>query len=182
MKLELRRQFVHMLAILFIFVFQFLGKWNTAILLFIGVILFIIIGKIRTTKKIKIVQKFETNIIKKYERENEFPFKGAITLLLGIIFAILLFQENIAVACIVVLSISDSLSTIIGKIYGKHIILNSTIEGSIGFLISAFIILLFFTNPLKAFFVAIIGAIIELIPFVDDNLIIPLVIGVLLTL
>lgn len=180
--IELKRQFVHMCGIFLILVLQIFGKWNTIALLFSIAVIFIISGRFRRHKKPEAVEKVEKHIISNFERKNEFPFKGAITFAVGSLLAILFFPETIAFACIAVLAISDGVSTIFGKSFGKHRILKATVEGSSAFFISAFIILYFFTSPIKAVIFAFIVTIIEMLPIVDDNLTIPLSVGILLTL
>ncbi|MBU4124552.1 MAG: phosphatidate cytidylyltransferase, partial [Nanoarchaeota archaeon] len=82
------------------------------------------------------------------------------------------------------LAAGDSFSTLVGKLYGKHplpINHKKTWEGSIAFFVMAFTILWFF-DPTKAIYVALITMVVEMLPKLDDNLTIPLAVGILLSL
>ena len=118
-----------------------------------------------------------------YERSGEY-LKGAATFFLGVFLATIIFPINIAVAAIAVLTAADSISTLIGKTYGKNklpINKKSTWEGSIAFFIVAVGILCFF-DPSKALFIALITTVVEMLPEIDDNLTIPLTVGILFML
>jgi len=137
----------------------------------------------------KVLDEFETyleNGVKNYERSEELPFKGAIMFYTGCFLSIALFQANAAIASITILAIADSLSTLVGKFYGKHklpINKEKSWEGSLVFFIAAFSILLFFIKqPLIALVIAIIATFVEMLPKVDDNITVPLSVGILMSL
>jgi dolichol kinase len=84
-----------------------------------------------------------------------------------------------------VLSIGDSLATIAGHYVGKHALFKKkTFEGTLTFFVCAFAILIFFVAPTKAVLVALIASATELItpPNLDDNITIPFITGLLLSL
>ena len=180
MILELKRQIVHASGILLVLVLQVFGKWNTAMLILGTIIILIIVGRMRYFSKPKILKDLEKKV-KGYERPKEIPLKGPITFFIGSLFAIIIFPETIAFVCIVVLAISDAVSTLIGKTYGKHKLWQSSAEGSLAFFISTLLIMFLFA-PEKALLVAFGVTLVEMLPHIDDNLTIPLSVGVLLTL
>lgn len=162
--LEVRRQLVHATGIFIILIIAWFSKYVAALLSLLIVFLFFILSRHR--QKLK-------PLLNKFERRGEI-FKGAMNFYIGTFLTTLIFNETAAIAGIVVLSIGDSISTLVGKHFGKHKIANGkkTIEGSTGFFLSSILMLYFLTNPLKAVAVAFTATIIELLPL-DDNLTIP---------
>lgn len=96
-----------------------------------------------------------------------------------------IFSKETAVASLLVLSISDSLSTIVGYYFGK-IYLNEqkskTLEGSSSFFVSCFVILYFYLKPAQALICAIMVTFVEFVPGIDDNLSVPLSTALLMKL
>lgn len=117
-------------------------------------------------------------LLKNFEQDGDrqkFPFNGAIYYAIGISFPILFIKPvEITCAIIMVLVVGDSMSTIIGKLYGRHKFGKKSIEGSIGFMVSGFLGALVFVNPILALAFAFIGAVLESISILDDNISIPL--------
>lgn len=170
--LELKRQIVHALGIIMIFVVIFFGKWIASLLCIL-----IILASALSAKKFY-------NLSKGFHRPSEMAFGGAITFCIGILIAILALPQTPAIAGISVLAISDSISTLVGKFYGKiklWINKKKTLEGSLGFLVSSFIILLFFTNISEAFLIALIASFVEMLPL-DDNITLPIIVGLSVSL
>ncbi|MFZ0926147.1 MAG: hypothetical protein WCE82_03510 [Halobacteriota archaeon] len=126
-----------------------------------------------------------TWLFTRFDRPSRFTAKGAITFFVGTFIAVLLFAPLYAALSILVLAIADSLATIAGHYAGKHVLFKKkTFEGTLTFFVCAFAILFFFVAPTKAALVALIAAAIELItpPNLDDNITIPFVTGLLLSL
>jgi len=102
---------------------------------------------------------------------------GPILLGLGIMFTILFFHYHTYLPAILIVSISDSFSALIGIRFGKTRIFglkNRTVIGSLTFFLSSFIIL-FLTVPARLVLPAtMIATLLELIPVYNlDNLLIP---------
>ncbi|MBI2675531.1 MAG: hypothetical protein HYX24_03675 [Candidatus Aenigmarchaeota archaeon] len=129
------------------------------------------------------------------ERETvPWPFMGAFWFFFGAGLTFVLFPLNIAEASMTIVTIGDGFATIIGKAFGKHrLIGKKTLEGSLAhfvFSLSAG----FFVPFGHAVIAALITTIAELIPdlphfkkyrslgIIDDNLLIPLVSGTVLSL
>jgi len=194
MELEIKRQVVHASGILVILLIQIFGRWIGALLMLSSCLILLFLGEYRKNKeKMKIVSskaldEFEDyleNELKTYERSAELPFKGAITLIGGCFLATLLFEPFIAIASIAVLALADASSTLVGSFLGKHklsINRKKSWEGSLTFFITAFLILMLFVDPIKAFTISIFTTFIEMLPKIDDNLTIPLTIGILMTI
>ncbi|NIM46968.1 MAG: hypothetical protein GTN40_02295 [Candidatus Aenigmarchaeota archaeon] len=192
--IEIRRKLVHAAGIFTILLILWLEKWNAALIILLIALAIFLLGEYRKNRdKYKIIkfkkldefEEFIENSFHEYERPNALPFKGATEFFVGCFFATVLFEPTIAIAAISVLSLADAVSTLIGSYYGKHklpVNKKKTVEGSISFFITAIFILLFFLDPLKAFIIAIFTTFAEMIPKVDDNLIIPLVVGIIMTI
>jgi len=190
--LEIKRKLVHASGVFTIFLILWLGRWNAALIVLLIALAFLLLGeyrknkdkyKIIRSKKLDELEELIENGFKEYERSNILPFKGATEFFFGCFFAIILFEPIIAMAAISVLSLADAMSTLIGNYYGRHklpINKKKTLEGSISFLITTIFILLFFTDPLKAIIVAIFATFAEMIPKIDDNLILPITVGIIM--
>jgi len=194
MMLEIRRKLVHASGVFLIFIIIWLGKWNAALIILSIAVAFLLLGEYRKNKeKYKIIKSKELDEIeeamekmfKEHERPNTLPFKGTTEFFIGCFLATVIFEPTIAIAAIAILSLADALSTLIGSYHGKHklpINRKKTFEGSTAFFLTAIFVLLFFANPLKAFIVAILATFAEMIPKIDDNLTVPLTVGIVMTL
>jgi len=194
MEIEIKRKVVHALGVFAILLIQIFGKSNAAFIMLAATIAGILLAEYRKNKKkykiikIKPVDEFEDFIedeFKTLERPNALPFKGAIEFGLGCFLATILFSENVAIACIAVLALADSSSTLIGYYFGKHklpINKKKTWEGSTTFFLISIFTLSFFVEPLIALILALITTFVEMLPYTDDNLSIPLALGISMSL
>lgn len=115
------------------------------------------------------------------------PGKGAFTIVFGVLITALLFPAVLGPA-ILVLGISDSLATLFGVAYGKRKVPGFPTKTWIGtsvFFVSCAAIL-FFHSPWWPL-VALLVTLAELVdyqkhPFLDDNVVLPVLTGLLLTL
>jgi dolichol kinase len=118
------------------------------------------------------------------DRESKRP-TGSFFYILASLATILLYRKDVAVASIFVLAISDPLSSLAGFRWGRRPLLGKTLEGTLVFFASAAIILLIsgFSVPV-ALAGSVVAALTELLSSgaVDDNLSIPLVTGLTLTI
>lgn len=95
----------------------------------------------------------------------------------------LLFERNIAITSIAILTFADSMASIIGTHFGKRKVGIKTLEGTITFFTIALIICLLYFPLWKSIIVALILSIVELTSVkIDDNLAIPIITGFILTL
>jgi dolichol kinase len=104
----------------------------------------------------------------------------------GILAALLIFPAPFNYAAIAVVTLGDGFSSIIGRLYGRNKIPYSggkTLEGTAAGLAFAFAGCLIFVSPPIALIAASIGMITELLQLrVSDNLSIPLISGLALTI
>jgi phosphoserine phosphatase len=118
-------------------------------------------------------------------REQRLFTIAPVTLSLGIMFSLLLFPKLIASVVIFIVAFSDSIATVIGRFYGRVKIPynhGKSVEGSIAFLVSAFICSIFYLPLGIALIVSFVSCIIESLPIKFDNISIPLGTGLFLGL
>jgi dolichol kinase len=140
------------------------------------------------------ILRFKFNIIEKYfhlifskllridEQKNQLT--GATYLFIGISATLFLFEREIAIASILILTLSDTFAAIVGKKMGRNKIGDKSVEGSAAFLITTMALLFFIFGHFSfiLFFIAILITIMEAVPIkINDNLTIPLFSGLLLT-
>lgn len=122
-------------------------------------------------------------VLKHMEREGEFPGKGALFFVFSAFIAAIFFPPPIAAVSVAILAVLDSFSTIIGIRFGKHQIWKKkTIEGFLGGVIITSVMLMLIAPPIYAVLISLVAGVVELVSPVDDNLIIPWVVAILITL
>ncbi len=180
MQKEILRQTIHASGLLFILMENFLSLPYLIALAIFAAVMGELIYQIDKKRYIFLFSKILRSC-----RRNEHE-KGFIYFFVGLSLTLILFGQNLAVANAAILSLAlgDSLSTIVGTRWGKHpLIFNprKTWEGSLTFVVAAFIGALTQVPLIAALAGAIVGAITEAYSPVDDNLTIPLVVGTVIT-
>ena len=111
---------------------------------------------------------------------------GASWVLLGAGMTLYFFNENSAIIAILILGFSDSASALIGIKYGNTHLLNKSLEGSLSFLITTYVILFLFSEIsfILLMIATITSTVIELLstPKFNDNILIPFTIALILAL
>ena len=126
---------------------------------------------------------FFSSMLRKHELEGKLT--GATWALIGATISVFLFEKDIAVLALLFMSVGDTVAALIGQQYGKIKIGKKTIEGFAGGLASCLFISIFFPSVIWINRIAgsLIASLIELSPIpVDDNLMIPLISGGMMTL
>jgi dolichol kinase len=117
------------------------------------------------------------------EREDAGPGRGAFYFVVATLGCLVLFDPFIAAVGVFVLALLDSVSTIIGRRYGRHRIRNGkSIEGFLAGVVVTAGALLFVLPPATAVLAATVAGVIELLSPVDDNLVIPPAVCLVLSL
>lgn len=174
MKEEYLRQLIHASGIFIVFLSWFINPTLLIITCIAIVISVEILFRIDRYHNIF----FISALLSRCKRKDD--EKGFVYFFLGIILTIYLFQFNMAVAnaAIIILLFGDSASTIFGKKYGKtHLPFNrkKTIAGTMAFFVVALIGAWTHVPPLPALFGALFGALTEAYSPIDDNIPIPLI-------
>lgn len=114
---ELKRQSFHALTgliILALLIFNILNKWIIGGILVFGYILFLINLRKRIPVLWWFIQHFERR-----ENMKDAPGGGSFFFVLGVFLSLVLFPKDVAYVAIAVLALGDSISTFVGKNYGR---------------------------------------------------------------
>jgi len=192
-----RGALVHISGLLFVFLAQFIGGFLISIYAFMIAASFLLYSQIIIINQKRLV-KWERLISSKSNTENttendiiKRPFVGSFWFYFAFFITFIIFPLNIASASCAILAVGDCLSGLVGRRFGKHkIIGNKSIEGSVVFLLSSFLVALIFISPLLAIIGAVIAMFVELITeqsllkrkHANDNLLIPIIISIILYL
>ncbi len=178
---ELLRQLIHASGI-FVLIIGLFTK--TDVLILLCIIMVVSVEMMFVLDKYLHIP-FFSNILSVCKRSDD--ERGFIYFFFGIIATLLIFGFNISIAyaAILMLLIGDSASTLVGKRFGKHQLPFKnlkTFEGtiaffSVGFLCSSIILPIF-----PAFIGALAGALTEAYSPIDDNIPIPLISALAMTI
>jgi phytol kinase len=117
------------------------------------------------------------------EREDAGPGRGAFYFVLATLGCLVLFGPFVAAIGIFTLALLDSVSTLAGRRFGRHRIFNGkSIEGSLAGVLVTAGALLFVLPPVTAVLAAGTAGIVELVAPVDDNLVIPVAVCLVLSI
>lgn len=175
---ELKRQVVHLvigIAIVSLFAAGFFTEVIFSLILLLGFFLALLSRRF----KIPLISFF----LNSFERPGVFPAKGLLLMGVGSLGAVLLFESSIAYASIMILALGDSVSTVVGKYWGRYKFAYSEkhVEGMLAGIIAATIGASYFINPLFAFIAAFIVLLAELYDFkINDNIYIPIIAGMVI--
>lgn len=188
---ELFRQILHIiigLIVLISYYLDFIGPLTVFLMIIVGILVSIL------SKRISIP--FFSFYLKNFERQEQmekFPGRGMIFFFIGVLLVMKLFTKDIALASIMILTLGDSISHIIGERFGliKNIfngkskkLFEGTLAGTlVGFIGASLFIP--WTQAFLASFAAMVAEVIEIDlnhNTVDDNLTVPLVAGTVIYL
>jgi dolichol kinase len=122
-------------------------------------------------------------LIDSLERQDALPGRGALTFAVSSLFCVIFFEKAVVVPGILSLAVLDGTATIIGYYFGRTKIINGkTIEGSLAGMALCFIVFLPFLPVAEAALAVFVAGMVELFSPLDDNLLIPVSVCILLTL
>lgn len=123
-----------------------------------------------------------SKIIATLERRDVLPGKGALFFALGALFSLTFFPKEVAFIGLVVLALLDSVTTLVGLRFGRTRIYNhKSIEATLAGFAATTAALLFLIPAHAAILTSAAAAFAELVSPVDDNLIVPAVVCIVLT-
>jgi len=179
---EIRRQLIHILygpIIVILFDKNMISLEVIFGIIIGGSIMSLMVKK----KKMSIVRRILSHFEREHHMEN-FPGRGILFYTIGAFLVLVLFPKNIAYAGILILSVGDAVSNIVGRHFGKiktFLNPNKYIEGTLMGIITSIPIAYFFVPNIWAAISASCLAMflempnIKIFNFeIDDNLIIPL--------
>jgi len=183
---ELQRQLFHIFVGL-ITVLLIKIEILTPLAIFLIIIIGILTSFISKRINIPIISTF-LNYLEREDIKKKFPGKGVIFFFIGVLLVIQLFEQDIALAAIMVLTLGDSISHIIGGKYGqlKNIFNKKSkklFEGTLAGTIAGFLGAMLFVSVTEAFLASFMAMVAEVIKIdfndhtLDDNLVVPLIAG-----
>ena len=122
-------------------------------------------------------------MIRRHEIDGDWT--GATYILTSVCSTVALFPRPIAVAALAFIMVGDTLAALIGRRFGRHKIGRKSVEGSLACLAGTSVVAFCVPDlPLQIGLLgAVAAAIVEALPLgVDDNITVPLIAGVLMTL
>jgi phytol kinase len=184
MKRERQRQFIHITGgIIFALLALHWDRNALLLLLGFGFLFGMLVSWLVKHKHLKSkgLQQWLAHVSRKDEKR--LPGKGALLYGLGLFLALAVFPDvRIAAAGMLALSVGDGFSTLIGKQFGKvKLMQGKTFEGTLAGIIATLLALSFLFPLETAMLAAVFAMLSEYIPL-NDNLVIPLVTGGVLTL
>lgn len=177
---ELARKLIHMIFGLGIAAMVLVLDRTTAIAilaggLFVGLILIDLIIRRHTLPVI-------SAIVNYVDRSDPLPGKGAFFFAVSALTCVVLFAAPVVVPALVSLAVLDGVATLAGRRFGRTRIFNGkSVEGTGAGMVVTFPVLILFLPVQGALIVAVIAGIIEMFSPVNDNLVIPISICILLT-
>ena len=187
-RFEVRRQWIHALTGLTI-AFLIYTDLLSADLLLLGAFFGAVLSLTERFIPLPIV----TPILNYFERPHHlkaFPGRGLLFMVIGSFLAVYFFEKNIAVAAIVILALGDSITNIFGRYFGEIKLpynRKKTIDGVLVGIAAATLGSFFFV-PFHVALIASLGAMfVETLDLkigieIDDNLLIPIVAGGIMTM
>ncbi|MGB9938708.1 diacylglycerol/polyprenol kinase family protein [Methanosarcina sp.] len=178
--LEILRKSVHLVSILIVLIYEFLGKEAVLWVLMLFLVTVLVLDYFRLEHGMKIP--FFYIMYREHEADR---LGGHIFFALGAISVIALFSQEIAYAAILMTTFGDLAAALIGKFYGKRRVFqkifknDKSIEGSASELIvDLFIGMLILGNPIVSLVMAFLATLTETaVNKIDDNLIVPVFAG-----
>lgn len=103
-------------------------------------------------------------------------------LALGVVLVLILLPRNVAYASIAIVAVGDPVAAYIGTRFGRMHVGSKSLEGFVAGTCASFAAALFLVSPVIAATGSIIGMLLELSGFLDDNLTIPVGSGIMMML
>jgi dolichol kinase len=184
---EVRRALFHIGLGLFIVSLSFFMSINDLIILLSLALIAGFFCSIASTRmRIPVIAAF----LDAFEREEskKFPGRGSFYFVAGCLLAFLLFEKQIALASVMVLSLGDSFTNIFGPLgtIKTRLHAEKKLEGTIMGILAGTLGAMWFVSPVQAFFGTLIAMIGEMIDFeflqFNDNVFVPVVAGIFMTL
>ena len=182
---EFYRKLIHLSSTFIPFMLWYFGKDTFQVWIIIIAVILPILDYFRRYNKF--LYFIYRNLFIKFTRPIEQGMlSGASWVIIGAAVTIFIFNENIAIIALLVLSIADSAAAIVGIKFGKTQLFSKSLEGSTAFFITATIIV-FSLSSAGAYinFIAVIATtVVELFstPRINDNFLIPMVLAFILTI
>lgn len=127
-------------------------------------------------------------LLRKHEQDEKVKrLNGATNVLLSAVLCVVVFPKLVTITAFAILIISDSTSALVGRRFGRRRFFRKSLEGAIAFFVSAIFVVL--ASPkagagpveyLLGFISAAAGAVTESASRIDDNIAVPVSVGIVL--
>ncbi|MDI6780005.1 MAG: dolichol kinase [Bacteroidota bacterium] len=190
-KIEFFRKGIHFCSLSIPVVYFFIDKATALAILIPVTMLFLVSDLMRyyNKKAATLYYKYFGWLLRNHERDEKTKrLTGASNILISAIICVLIFPKIITVMAFAVLIISDSTAALIGRRFGQTKFFKKSLEGAVGFFISAVIVVLLTPKVqyhITEYFIGVAGvavaAIVEsTIISIDDNITVPISIGIVM--
>jgi len=190
---EIARKILHMSSFLAVIFIYFADKPTACILIGLSFLLLFIGNSLLLYSKLRFLNDIKIKYFSFLLRDNEkYGYISSNWFLLGCFLSVLLFPKYVAMLGITVLIFGDAFAALIGMRFGKHKFKNGkSIEGTLAFIGVSYLFLAGFAIVLKPDLSFVIASLLS-IPAaavseifskqikIDDNLLIPIIFGVLM--
>lgn len=188
---EILRKSIHLCSLTIPIVYSFVTK-ETGLLILLPLTLIVLLGDIarRFSPGIRtLVNRYFGQMMRPHELDSSrFLLNGATYVLMSASLCVLVFPKIIAITAFSILIVSDIAAALIGRRYGRRPFLDKSLVGTLAFIFSGIIVVLFITLLTSApwqFIViggigTVVGGVIEAASIrlrMDDNFSIPISIG-----
>lgn len=190
---ELLRKSIHVFSLAIPISFLFVEKSTSLFILSIVMLALVIPDIIRKYSKRlnSIILFFFGNMLRPKERKNKAILNGASWVIINAVLILIIFPQYIASVSLSILIVCDLFAALIGRRFGRHRIYNKSLEGTLAYCISGFIVIFIyytmFTPSLlfavAGFIAVVVSSIVELTAKeykVDDNFAIPFTVATIL--
>jgi len=185
---EILRKGIHLTSLLIPIIYYFIPKSTALSILIPLTLLFVLSDTARVFHEPsgRLYEKYFGFLLRRHERNSSGRrLNGATYVLLSAVLCLWIFPKVIFITAFAILIVSDTSAALIGRKFGRHPFFGKTLEGSLAFLVSALLVVLFSPKieylPLEYMIgatAALVGAIVESASIgVDDNLSIPISVG-----
>ena len=127
-------------------------------------------------------------LLRKHEQDEKVKrLNGATNVLLSAVVCVVVFPKLVTITAFAILIISDSTSALIGRRFGRRRFFRKSLEGALAFFVSAIVVVLASpkagAGPVEyvlGFVAAAFGAVAESASPIDDNISVPISVGIVL--
>ena len=185
---ELLRKMLHLGSLSIPVVYYFISR-NLAIEILLPITVFSIfidVSRHYIPAIARMVSRLFDKIIRPHERQNGL-LSGATYVFISALFCVFIFPKLITITAFSILIVSDASSALVGRAFGRHRLFDKSLEGTLAFIVSAWIVILLTPKvgpvPMEyviAAIAAVIGGLAEAASVtlhLDDNFSVPVSIG-----
>ncbi|MCD6117595.1 hypothetical protein J7K93_11305 [bacterium] len=183
MRQELKRKVIHISSVVFPISYLFIEKHELLFILGLLIVFAVSVELCRffSFKCAKIFDKIVGPLLRFHEKQK---FTGATNLLIAFYVSVLIFNQSVAISVMLFVALSDALSALAGKKWGKRkLFKDKTCIGCLVFIATGFLIILAVPNlPFAAGLTGMAaGTAADIfIDKIDDNITIPLISGIVM--